>query len=1284
MKNRFCQLIGLTSAVVMCFVLCSRAQDDAVSAGKAVVAEAEDAAMDVADAARQALKDEVAASADQAKNTTAIVSEIEDVMSGTRRTMTPAMREQALEEIREQGDVNIALPTAMLTKGLLLFNEKEYVRCIPYLEEAVSLDPSLTSGWEGLGWAYWRINEEAIAIELWERFLKLMPNNVMPYNLLAQAAILHKEWLKADGYFRKSIRLNPEQYDLRFWFAQNLLRVGKMKEAERVFRDLVRDDPDRYDVWINLAQLLVHNNEYDEAAEIWRRIVSEFPDQPRMLLELAIVELNVGELERADELCSQILEMDPTNLRAMTLRADLADLSDRPEETIVRLEKLLETTDDDKVRASLRVRIAARCKRVNERSRDKPYSIRNIIEQLRLATVEDPANIDYRLHYAANLFQIRSFDTSRKVLNEVLVSENVHNIFAKDLLFEIALVKDEHELAEQIIADRYKGFGSKDPMRFYQLARVAFRRGEYTQALSMLDKMEDTVSHGGVLTLLYHQMTESDWMPVTSSRRLFAHVTALKESGFELISPADIPKIQKVFAERREAAQKKNKKHQPRPWLARVIDSIYYQFMGEARSSAAAANEVEDAELDQPIQKKYVAVTFDDGIRTAFQLGGEVARELGVPFGMFVITKPQDEYQPSVAGWDEVLEFAKSGNWIIGSHLEDAHELLPIDETLEHLRHALPNRIYLEEKQRLESMNEWDRRMRNNFRFSRKRLAENMKDYDCPVPMVAYPFGDVGQTEGCNISTTIDPVKSILTEAAWSGYRVGFVQTASGYTFHDTDPLTCARYEPEWFDEGADVVNAAYVNHPLFMMRKFRIEIAYMLNKPHLAREMIALMAQEGYPADLVRELELQTHAHFTNKPYRPERPYVRSGLDILRDVERDADAASQEESTAVSYSGQDTYSPEQRMMGAGGSSSMPQEQANLLNDEDDRPWLALRSPYLGAELWNTKANDEYEVTRYGVMGGLAINQRSTLSAEYFWSRIKQSPTILHANLDYYPGSLSTLTDNQQYLSDHYTWKADRDDWRARWSYLFSSGTILSLSFGQAKFAVNKNKSDPVFWNDTEHQIEEFMWDDPPFKIKDNEFIGDIGVTFYPMETLTMRAYFIHDLVPTASHLLTYNSVGFNGIYKISDTWQLNMTGQYWIYEDDNALFYAEAESMWEMDAEKGLWFGVLGAVTSASDPSIYYWTPYWDERLYGVFRYRRAYEGSFFMFDALAGFQQEETRDDPYLMSGGQNWKLAVGFGATFSRRFWNTFDLFIEARTMFLQSHADHSFRIGGTYNF
>jgi hypothetical protein len=207
-----------------------------------------------------------------------------------------------------------------------------------------------------------------------------------------------------------------------------------------------------------------------------------------------------------------------------------------------------------------------------------------------------------------------------------------------------------------------------------------------------------------------------------------------------------------------------------------------------------------------------------------------------------------------------------------------------------------------------------------------------------------------------------------------------------------------------------------------------------------------------------------------------------------------------------------------------------------------------------------------------------------------------------------------------------------------------------------------------------------------PLSSDDNSrsfIVGDLGFIFYPIETLMLRTYYIHDLVTSAYDFQFYDSVGFNAKWMFTDSWHVGFGGQYWIYDDGNSMGLGQIDSFWNVVPDMGVWMGLEGMIVTSAKNNYYYWTPYWDERLNYVLRYRMDYDKVFLNFDAIVGLQRELSRANSTLATG-QDWEPGFGFASSYNRRFWTSFDLYLELRTMFLHSYSDHSIRAGGVYTF
>ena len=1208
--------------------------------------------------------------------------------------------ERVITASRER-DVDVSEATALLNHGMSLLQAERHAECIPFLEEAIRRDPVKLYQWEALGWAYFKTGDKEKTKHLWDYFRQLMPDEWLPYSLLAQLAIERQDWEAADGLYRKALSINPTHFDMRFAFARNLMHLGGHQEAEKTLRTLAKEEPDRLDVQLTLAVLLVHQLEYDEALSLLRHYNDELPGNVVSLMDQANLEVRVGDLKTADHICLNVLALEPQNTRALTLRANMVEISDTSDLNAGRLRQLIEATPDPRLRSKFRQRMAVRCTAINKR-RPGTHSNAFIRNELLTAIGENPTDAALQVFYAETCFMNKQYGESRKYAVNVLEHLNRHNLRAKQVLFEIALAERRFDDAEQVLNDLFTHFAPSSPLRHYYAARVHMLRGSYRDALKMLDKLEQATNQGCVLTLLYNDLTESDNLPIVSVRRMNEHLTALRREGFTFISPADIPNVlgtpdfdtdydEDILDDLSEAPSV--------PWTARMIDTVRYGITGERKFKPAAK---------QPQQRKrpakLVSITFDGGLRSAFLLGSEIADDIGVPFGMFVATKPEKEYKPSIAGWKEIKEYAASGQWVIGSQLYDANNESAVDSLGTDIRYPLPNRLWLPGKNRIETLSEWDRRIRGEFRLSRNIIAKQLGGDDSDVPMVSYPYGDVAQDAASNLFAVRNPVSSIVTEAARK-YKVGFIQTISGYTVAGEDPLMSHRYMPLWYDEGTDVVRHAYEWHPLFMARRLRVELAFLMNKPHMAEEMLTLMKRDGYPDELCDQITANMRLFFRNRPKRDTLPLLTSvavPVDSVTGGSQNSAASHTQLAQAERRYEKPQASPASRRgIPMASSSSMPaaitvisptamqdthhaegedsdfvaydKNRAIFQDGKDTDPWLAPAHPFAGVELSHTKANDQFEITRWGARAGLSLNRNTQLSVEYFESDIEQRIRPVWNAVSFDPDDLT-----------RYTFKALKREARAHLTYRTASGATFSGSFGAAKFDPDYDE-DALYDLDLEDRI-----GSDSFSRSDDDlfFIGDLSATWAPRDDLTLYVFYARDLVTSAVKPLSSDSVGAVARWKPDDEWHVTLRSQYWNYEDDNALFYLQGDSFWEVSPDMGVWLGIDASTISAADPCDYYWTPYWDKRVMGVLRYYQFWQGYTFRLDFLGGLQSQDNRpvrrEEERGFGAGGDWEMAWGLSSTYNKRVTDYFDIFLDGSIMAMRDYIDHRLLIGFSLTF
>lgn len=1153
--------------------------------------------------------------------------------------------EQVIAKAR-LNDVSVTPQSAILYHGLMLLQDEQYEECIPFLEEAIRRDPALQPAWEGLGWAYIKSDRLEDADRLWHYFQRLMPDQALPYSLLAQFYIIKRDWTMADRNFRKSLNINPNQFDVNYWFAQNLMRIGKVDDAEVIFRNLYGIDPDRLDIAIDLVALLTQRLQYEEAEEILRQVNEVIPDNPRFMLDQADLDMRIGELETANDLCVAVLELDPENSRAMRMRADIAEIAGQSDIQLIL--DVIEETDDPLTRASLRVRLANRCHLANERSPGQ-YETDFILDLLRKGIDDDPANIGYRALYGERLLQANHLAEAHRQAVDILVKYNPNNIRAKMLLFNVALREERFDDAEQIITDLYAHFQGNSPMLRYHLATLNMARGRYREALVDIDELEKAASKGTVLTLLYHDLTESDWVPTVSVRRLHEHLTALQREGWTLISPADIPD----YVSPKASALNPDVFEDP-PFTARFFDFLRYCVTGTRRFPKKGS-----AESAVPVPHKLVAVTFDDNLRSSLALGTDVAADFGVPFGIFAPADPPKDYTPSMATWEELRKAAASGNWVVGSELFNSYIKKPVDPDGLDVRAPLPNRIWLPKRNRLESMNEWDRRIRKEFRESDRILRRELGDL-YPTengPMVAFPYGDIGQEASCNLTSAKSVCSSILAECGRT-YSIGFVPSSSGYTLAGDNMLLCSRFEPTWTTEGADIVRHAYEFHPAFLARVLRAQVAMRMNRPNLAIEMLAVLRRDGYPEVLCKQLENDIHTQFQNRPPLEVRELVEPA-DVETTVTNDLAIL-----TGTTYE-----------VVEGPISSQEFE----------------FNPMLRVSVDQSKANDQIE--SFGISGAASINLPYdwTIGAQVRKYQLKQVVR---------PFWNAVYITNVTYEQSKYTYRSEATEAIGRLSHKTHSGLILDGTFGLVSRQQKRNANITTNFN-LQDGINSHSF--IPAK-DDSHLVGSFSAFWYPLETLSLLIFYDHNTVLSAVKDILYDSAAVRAKWVPTDHWSVDTRSQYWAYEDDNAMFSAMVETLWEINPTIGVWAGFQFSTVSTSEGCDYYWTPYWDQRLMGLIRYHQAWEGYTLDFDFLAGwsrtegrgsklYESEEEEEKDIMVEGvantvtetktvyvprddpGSDWHLAWGFAGKFDKRLNSYLSLGLEGNVVALREYIDHA---------
>lgn len=1112
---------------------------------------------------------------------------------------------------KEGAKINITPGFQRMLEGMQNWREGELDLGIRKLEQVIEMEPSLLGAWEDLGWAYWRKGWPDKAIALWERLRRLAPASPVPHNLLGRAAMAQGRWEDAERFFRQSLTLDPYAFEPQLAHAMALGRLGRAHSALPVLRELAAERPERNDVRLELARTLSALALYEEAANHWRALSTQTPENAEPLREYALCLLYSGEIESAREAAQRAADLDPENIRGLLLLADIAESGSDPADAAEQIRSILQQTESPLSRARLRMR---RCELLQQLRRMDPerFPLTPILEEGYQALQDDPRLLAMSLFLAEVLLLEGRFSEAEKEFQSAL-TQNPRNSRALRGLFETATAQSRWEDAEKIHR-KMEGPFYPTMARLLDAARLAFGRGQWEEALRNLDRLEREAARGAVLILGYRRLAASDWEPALSLRRFSDQLASLRRAGFVFITPEQLADAFKPEAEL-------SAKSLPVParffrWLRQEI----------REPSPVSAPSVPGT---PPFPQKKAMVLFQGAFRDTLRLAHSVADELEIPMTVHHAAGDQDRRAAGAASWSELRPLLASPFWRIGSFGLDSDIPAPIDPD-GYEAPPLPNRLWNPDRKRLETLREWNARVRREMRESRARIEEKVGLSSNTSLSIVYPFGDIGQAGLCNIGA-IENVPALILNEAGAVFQYGFLPDARGYALAEDPPMSLPFYEPGSREEGPALLRHALEHHPLLAARRLRAEIAALQGKPWLANEQIELLERDGWPPELLH----------------PLREYVR-----------------------------------QRLAG------LPPSPPRATPSDSRFHVLKPTGFFLGLEGRIEEANRDYREQMGGFHAGLGLNPRNTLEA---WGRVGSFDqetrsnrwfTIRQTTVTETRTTTRTVQDgqkrqNKRIVRREVTREVETNETlrvefhcealQAGVAFLhqFRDGSALRLHAGTSR------REGDAF----------------------SKTLLEFGAVhrWKPWESLECVTAFDRSAVPSARAALARSSLSLTAIWLPADRWEIVASGAYSEMSDTNALLNLSAQALGQLGTARTLQAGLRAELTTADDPREEYWTPYWNERVFLIGRFRKAYPRFHAESELRLGLSREKGRPDDLAAwrdrkirgeregwdpgeEPGSDWEPVIGVGLSFDRRLGKNWSLNAAGACSFYSDYSEY----------
>lgn len=203
------------------------------------------------------------------------------------------------------------------------------------------------------------------------------------------------------------------------------------------------------------------------------------------------------------------------------------------------------------------------------------------------------------------------------------------------------------------------------------------------------------------------------------------------------------------------------------------------------------------------LPEKSILITFDDGRKDSYYPVDPILKAYDYHATIFILPKYSfvGERQNYYLSKNELKTMAETGRWSIQSHSMNAHTYYSIDGNGTPSNYYA-NKLWLADKQRLESDAEFKRRILDDLRSSKDTLESQM---GVKISGIAYPFGQYGQN-----SINYPEAQAVVSGLTQQIYSYAFYQTnpADGLFYYSPkrDGYMVRRIEPRSKWTGDDLI----------------------------------------------------------------------------------------------------------------------------------------------------------------------------------------------------------------------------------------------------------------------------------------------------------------------------------------------------------------------------------------------------------------------------------------------------------------------------------------------
>ena len=612
-----------------------------------------------------------------------------------------------------------------------LAQQRRYDEAAGLYEQAAALRPQDIFLHKDLMWTLWYAGRYEKCLDAARRTMRLAPDDLETLSLMGQTHLAMGDLDEALATYKKSFRLDPGQLPVRKALARIHQQMRDYDEAVAAYRDLATREP-REPLWRSaLGHVYFDMHRFAEAAAEMGQAVALAPDNLEFKTKRAQALYFGGRKKEGMDMLWELASAKPPYWPAILYVVDLSSVNARSAEGAALLAGQL-----DEVAPENELKLEQLALIYKGLGMEKEY----LAASRRLLKLN--ANNPAMLADMSNYF-ISHGDTKEAArLSQVAIKT------APDFSSAWGRLADALEISSQP-AKALAAFASElaldptDPTLIVDHARRMYSAGRQKESRKLLLRFLADNEKVFLPILLYHGITPFADDPLLAASihlttdRFDEHIRALRDAGFHPITAA-----------------------QAADW-----------FKGKASLPA-----------------KPILVSFDDARFDSIRYGEPILRKYGFKATMFAPLYNVEFGSTYYADWKLLKEKAGNGVWEIQAHGDHGHNFIPVDGA-GRTGLFLVNKLWREDKKRLETAAEWKARVREDHENSKRKMRKRL---GFEPRVFSYPEGDYGQQNATNFTG----VAAESLRLCRKSYDLCFTQNRRGINLRSRDPARAYRVQP--------------------------------------------------------------------------------------------------------------------------------------------------------------------------------------------------------------------------------------------------------------------------------------------------------------------------------------------------------------------------------------------------------------------------------------------------------------------------------------------------------